>query len=500
MNRFLVGLLVVLSGLLSACQSSVESTLLSTNATDRPNVVIILADDLGYGDVRCNNLKSPIPTPHLDALAAGGMRFTDAHTPSGVCTPTRYGLITGRYCWRTRLTRGVLNGYSTHLIDPERKTIADVMKSAGYHTAAIGKWHLGMDLPKQADGKGWDFTGQVANSPNVNGFDYFYGITASLDFPPYVFIENDRFATPVTGRIGGKGFPSFWRPGELAEGFVHRESLDHLAEKAEAYIAEQAKADEPFFLYFPLTAPHKPTLPAERFEGKSGIGPYGDFIIQTDDVMGRIDQALKKAGVFDNTLVIFTSDNGSYMYRYEDGREDHTDKPSIQGYRATTHTANHIWRGTKADIHEAGHRVYFAARLPGVIKPGSTADQTVSLVDLFATMADLTEQPLPDDAAEDSFSMLSILQGEAEDKSRAPVIMHSANGTFAIRMGQYKLIAGSGSGGRGQPKSQPFDTPYQLYDLQKDPSETTNLIDKQPEIAAKLEAKLTEIRESGRSR
>lgn len=458
---------------------------------DRPNVVVILADDLGFGDIRCNNPKSPIPTPHLDALAAGGMRFTDAHTPSAVCTPTRYGLITGRYCWRSRLKRGVLNGYSAHLIDPDRYTIADLMKDAGYHTACIGKWHLGMDLPRNADGKAIDFTGTVANSPNVNGFDYFYGITASLDFPPYVYIENDQFTTPVTERIAKKGFPAFWREGELADGFVHREALDHITDKAVGYIKEQAEKDEPFFLYVPLTSPHKPTLPAERFEGKSGIGPYGDFIIQTDDTFGRIDRALADAGVKGNTLVIMTSDNGSYMYRYNDDREDHTDNDTIQGYRASTHTANHIFRGTKADIHESGHRVYFAARWPGVIEPGSVSGETVSLVDLFATLATVTgRDTLPVDAAEDSRSILPLLAGNPEDYSRSPVIMHSANGTFAIRKGKWKLIAGSGSGGRGEPRSKPFDKPYQLYDLEADPSETTNLIEAHPSVAQSLDQML----------
>lgn len=469
------------------------------NAADKPNVVIILCDDLGYGDVRVNNPASKVPTPSLDALANGGMRFTDAHTPSAVCTPTRYGLLTGRYCWRTRLTRGVLNGYSEHLIEPDRMTIADLMKNAGYHTACIGKWHLGMDLPKPPDGKGWDFAGKITNGPNACGFDYFFGVTASLDMPPYVFVENDGFSAPVIQRIEARPFPSYWRGGEIAEGFDHRAALDDLTDKATGYIAEQAKQDKPFFLYFPLTAPHKPTLPAERFTGKSGIGPYGDFVMQVDDVVGRVDKALKDVGVFDNTLVIVTSDNGSYMYRYDDDRNDHTDDDAIQGYRAATHTANGGWRGTKADIHEGGHRVFFALRWPGHVLEGSVDAVTISLVDVFATLASITGQELPDDAAEDSFSLMPVL-AHAPLNKRAPVILHSANGTFAIRDGRWKLIAGSGSGGRGQPKSQPFDKPYQLYDMVKDPSETTNLIEQHPDIAAELEAKLKQIRESGRSR
>jgi len=495
-HRLLTLLLAVLCMSLTACATAQPA---QPDVPAWPNVVIILADDLGYGDARCNNPDSTIPTPNLDALAAGGMRFTDAHTPSAVCTPTRYGLLTGRYCWRTRLTRGVLSGYSPHLIDPDRPTIADVMSSAGYHTAAIGKWHLGMDLPR-GQGNAIDDSAAVSNSPNVNGFDYFFGVTASLDMPPYVFIENDRFTAPLTGRVEAHGFPSYWRAGELAQGFVHRDALDQITERAIGYITDHAANGEPFFLYLPLTSPHKPTLPAERFVGRSGIGPYGDFVIQTDDVVGRIDRALADAGVRDSTLVIVTSDNGSYMYRLGEGERDHTDDDSIQAYRAQTHTANDIYRGTKADIYEAGHRVFFAARWPGVIEPGSVADQTVSLVDVYATLAEAVGQPLAQDAAEDSISMLSIMTGEAEDYARPPVIMHSANGTFAIRMGQWKLIASEGSGGREQPRGEPFGRPYQLYDLVADPSETTNLIEQHPEIAQRMEAMLEQIRASGRSR
>lgn len=490
MVRTLLGLVLVCCGMF----------VLPAVAADTPNVVIVLADDLGYGDVRANNPQSKVPTPHIDALTAGGMRFTDAHTPSAVCTPTRYGLVTGRYCWRTRLTKGVLNGYSPHLIDPERMTIADLMKQAGYHTACIGKWHLGMDLPKQAGGKGWDFTGKVKNGPNVNGFDYFYGITASLDFPPYVYIENDRFTKPVTERIERKGFPSYWRAGELADGFVHRDALDHLTDRATAYINVQAKQDKPFFLYVPLTSPHKPTLPAERFAGRSGIGAYGDFIMQTDEVVGRIDKALKGAGVFDNTLVIMTSDNGSYMYRLGDDEKDHSDDDTIQAYRATTHTANHIYRGTKADIYESGHRVFFAARWPGKIRAGAEQKYLISLVDIFATLAAIVDQELPDDVAEDSHGFEMMLFEYPDEYAPPAKIMHSANGTFAIRWNNWKLIAGNGSGGREKPRGTPFGKPYQLYDLDADPSESNNLIEAHPEVAALLEAKLKEMREAGRSR
>lgn len=464
----------------------------------RPNVVVILADDLGYGDVQVNNPDSTIPTPGLDAVANGGMRFTDAHTPSAVCTPTRYGLLTGRYCWRTRLTRSVLMGYSTHLINPDRLTVADLMKQAGYHTACIGKWHLGMDLAK-TDGD-WDFTKPIANGPNVNGFDYYFGITASLDMAPYVYIENDRVTAPITGEYEMTDFPGFYREGPRAEDFEIRGALDRLTEQAVGHIKERAETGQPFFLYFPLTAPHMPVLPAERFTGRSGIGPYGDFIIQTDDVIARVDAALREAGVFDNTLVIVTSDNGSFMFRRGEEMSTHDQDPTVKGYRASVHRANGPWRGTKTDIYEGGHRVFFAARLPGVIEPGTVSDQTVSLVDVFATLAELTGQPLPDDAAEDSYSMLPLLAGKQAEYERGAVVMHSINGTFAIRQGKWKLIASSGSGGREKPAGEPFDGGYQLYDMEADPAETDNLFEREPEIAAELKTLLMQYREEGRSR
>jgi len=487
MSRFVVFLLSVLACAHATAQDAAL-----------PNVVIILADDLGYGDAQCYNSDSTIPTPYLDAVAAQGMRFTDAHTPSAVCTPTRYGLLTGRYCWRSRLKRGVLNGYSPHLIEPGRMTIADLMHRHGYHTACIGKWHLGMDITRRQGAT--DTDAPIQNGPTTNGFDHFYGVTASLDMPPYVFVEDDRFAAPLTERVGRRGFPSYWREGEIAEGFMHRDALDHLTDHARAYIHERAEGDAPFFLYLPLTSPHKPTLPAERFTGQSGLGPYGDFVIQTDDVVGRIDQALHDAGVFDNTLVIVTSDNGSYMFRRAPDEPDHTDDAGVQGYHPDAHTANGELRGTKADIYEAGHRVYFAARWPGVIEAGSVADQAVSLVDVFATLADLLGEPLPDDAAEDSYSMLGLLHGEASDDERGAVVMHSANGMFAIRQGRWKLIAGDGSGGREQPRGTPFAKPYQLYDLEADLSERHDVAGDHPDVVAELEALLQQYREEGRSR
>lgn len=468
----------------------------------QPNIVFILADDMGYGDVRALNPESKVPTPNLDRIAKQGMIFSDAHSGSAVCTPTRYGVLTGRYCWRTRLKRGVLNGYSSHLVDPDRLTAADVCKQVGYHTACIGKWHLGMDLPRKPNGKqtDLDYAGRIENSPNVNGFDYFYGITASLDFPPYVFIENDRFTEPASETIQGVRFPGFLRAGPKSPSFSHIDALDVLTKKATGYIRQRAGHEEPFFLYFPLTAPHKPCLPAKRFQGKSGIGPYGDFVMQTDWVVGQVDRTLKELGLAENTLLIYTSDNGSYMYRWSEDKRDHKQEVSVQGYHSSVHRANYIWRGTKADIWEAGHRIPYLVRWPRKVKAGSVCKQTICLTDLTATCAEIVGYALPENAAEDSFSTVPLMKGLDWDVPRAPVIHHSISGMFSLRDEKWKMVFGNGSGGREKPRGKPFAKPYFLFDLENDPSETTNVIEKYPEVAQRLEAKLGAIRKSGRSR
>lgn len=467
----------------------------------RPNVVVILADDMGYGDVRALNPDSKIPTPHLDALAGSGMSFTDAHTPSAVCTPTRYGLLTGRYCWRGRLERGVLNGYGARLIEPGRRTLGDLMQGAGYHTGIVGKWHLGLAFSKTGAGpSAIDFEQPIGDGPNVFGFDYSHIIPASLDFPPYVYIENGRVTAPETVAQKGQPFPAFLRAGPRAPDFVMTEALDHLTERAVGFIAAQSKAEAPFLLYFPLTAPHKPTLPHPRFVGTTGLGPYGDFVAQVDATVGTVLQALDDAGVADDTLVIYTSDNGSYMYRYDDpAHRDHVDDHAVQGFRAEHHRANGPWRGTKADVWEAGHRVPFLVRWPGQVAPGSSSTRTICLTDVLATCAELTGGDLAADMGEDSFSFLATLQGKTGN-TRAPVIHHSANGTFAIRDGRWKLVAGNGSGGRQQPRGKPFARPWQLFDLDSDPAEAHDVIAGHPEVAQRLERQLQRLREAGRSR
>ncbi len=467
-------------------------------SAERPNIVFILADDMGYGDVQVLNPRSKIPTPNLDSLARDGMTFTDAHTPSSVCTPTRYALLTGRYAWRSRLKRGVLNGYSEPLLEPERTTVAELLKKQGYHTGVVGKWHLGLGFARNGDEI--DYSKPVSDGPHTHGFDFSYIIPASLDFPPYVYIRNGKVVELPTETQPAQKFPAFVRKGPRSPGFVMENVLDDLLEQSLDYIRRRARSGQPFFLYFALTAPHKPTLPHPRFRGRTELGPYGDFIVQVDWTVGEVLKLLRELGIEENTIVIYTSDNGSYMFRLDDAdAADHVSDPSIQAYRADHHTPNYVFRGTKADIWEAGHRVPFFVRWPGHVPAGARTGATICLTDFFATVAEITGAELPRDAAEDSFSLLALWQGTPW-KRGAPVIHHSARGMFAIRDGLWKLVAGNGSGGREKPAGRPFARPYKLFDMSTDISERNDLIGKYPGVADRLETILDKIRNSGRSR
>lgn len=464
----------------------------------KPNIVFLLADDMGYGDVQALNPKSKIPTPNLNRLSSQGMTFLDAHTGSAVCTPTRYGLVTGRYSWRGKLKKGVLNGYGDPLIEQGRETIGSFLKKQGYYTGIVGKWHLGLGFVRTASHEDIDFTRGLTDGPHTRGFDFSFIIPASLDFPPYVFIRNGQITRNVTLQ-SAVAFPGFLRNGPKGRDLNPEDALDDLAAEAIAYIHERAEKDQPFLLYFPLTAPHKPALPNKRFVGATKLGPYGDFVTQVDWTVGEVLNAIEAAGVADNTIVFYTSDNGSYMRRLEPGEPDHVTDPTIQAYDETHHTPNGVFRGTKADIWEAGHHVPFFVRWPGKIRPNSQTDETICLTDFFATAAEIVGAPLPDDAAEDSFSLLPLLTGKA-GWQRAPVIHHSSGGMFAIRDGKWKLVAGNGSGGREKPQGEPFGRPYQLFDLSEDIGETTNLITKAPDTAKRMEAELERLRAAGRSR
>jgi arylsulfatase A-like enzyme len=490
-----IALLVVLA-LVTGCASAPAAE--SGGRERYPNIVFILADDMGYGDVGALNPGSNLPTPHLDRLASQGITFTDAHSPSAVCTPTRYGIMTGRYCWRGNLKRGVINGYGAPVIERGRATVADLLRAAGYHTSVVGKWHLGLTWPT-AVGK-IDFAQPVRDGPNAFGFDASYIIPASLDFPPYVYIRDGAVTEPTVVEQPAQPFPVFLRRGPRATDLVMEEVLDHLTDRAVAAVHARAADGGPFFLYFALPAPHKPVLPHRRYRGVTALGDYGDFVIQVDGAVGRVLGALDDAEVADHTLVIYTSDNGSFMYRYDGpDRPDHVDDPTVQGYRAARHRANGPLRGTKADIWEGGHRVPFFVRWPGRVPAGARCAATICLTDFFATCAEIIGEPLGAGRAEDSFSFLGAATG-GEPVARPPVIHHSGDGMFAIRSAHWKLVAGNGSGGREPPRGTPFGEPFQLFDLDRDPGETNDLIDVHPEIAAELAATLQQLRDAGDSR
>lgn len=457
---------------------------------ERPNIIFLMADDMGYGDLGCYNSASKVPTPNMNRLAKEGMRFTDAHSPSAVCTPTRYGVLTGRYSWRGKLKKGVLWGYSPLLIESNRMTVASLLKKQGYTTGCVGKWHLGLGNAKRTD-----YGKPLTPGPNNVGFDYFFGIPASLDMDPYVYVKNDSLVEAPTEkvkaskmrRLGGGGF---WRAGPIAPSFKHIDVLPKITEKAVEFIEEQSiDSKKPFFLYFPLSAPHTPWMPTKEFQGKSGAGPYGDFTVQVDATVGEVLKTLDRLKIADNTLIIVTSDNGAHW------------KPSdIEKYG---HRANRHWRGQKADIWEAGHRVPFIARWPGKIKEGSVAHQTICHVDLLATCAALTATRLPKNAGEDSENLLPVLLGNQSDKAVHDVVIHhSVQGVFAIREGDYKLIQGLGSGGFSTPrtvKPKEGGPKGQLYDLAKDPSEKTNLYLKKPDVVKRLTELLEKVKSQGHS-
>jgi len=470
-----------------------------------PNIIYVLADDLGYGDVGVYNPNSKIKTPNLDKMAAHGMRFTDAHTSSSVCTPTRYGILTGRYNWRTSLKKGVLVGTSKALIPSDRTTIASLLKKQNYQTAYIGKWHLGWDWALKDKTKplstGWkyskleniDFSKPVKNNPNDNGFDYAYGHCGSLDMPPYVYVENGMSTMIPTEETVNKG-QGFWRKGLTSDDFIHEDVTPNFIRRAISYISEKAKDDKPFFLYLPLPSPHTPILPTEEFQGKSGLdNPYGDFVMMVDDYMGRLLNQLKESGIEENTLIVFTSDNGC------------SPAANFKQLISKGHNPSAIYRGHKADIFEAGHRVPFIVKWPKVIQPGTVSDQTICTTDFVATVATITGYKLKDTEAEDSFDMMPLLtQSFNGDSFRESTIHHSINGSFAIRKGDFKLIMCAGSGGWSFPKpnskeAQELLSKIQLYDLSIDPSEQNNLQAIMPEKVAELKAVLTKSILEGRT-
>jgi arylsulfatase A-like enzyme len=450
----------------------------------KPNIVYILADDMGYGDVQALNPKGgKIQTPHLDRLVAQGITFTDAHSGSSVCTPTRYGLLTGRYAWRTRLQKSVLDGGDAPpLIAADRLTVPALLKQHGYATAAIGKWHLGFQskLPPGAQpvdnkkGRTWEaglpVGSAIIGGPTTRGFDFFWGCSNARTMSG--LIENDR----------------------VIEALPPIEMLPRLGRQAANYIADHAaaaKTGRPFFLYVPLTSPHTPIVPTPEWQGKSGLGAYGDFMMQTDALVGDLLAALDHHGLTGNTLVIFTADNGC------------SPAADTSGLEKQGHFASAGFRGYKADIWEGGHRVPFIVRWPGRIQAGTQSDQLICLTDLLATCAELLGTPLPATAGEDSVSILPALLGIARAPLREAVVHHSIEGVFSIRQGPWKLALGPGSGGWGKPsdaEARKNGLPErQLYHLATDPREMKNVEAANPAIVARLYALLTRYVNDGRS-
>lgn len=450
----------------------------------KPNIVIILVDDMGYGDPACCNPRSKITTPNIDRLAREGMRFTDAHAPGPLCHPSRYGLMTGRYPFRTDITRWP----TQPLIEKGQVTIASLLRDEGYHTAMVGKWHLGFRE------NGYDQP--LPGGPVDCGFESFFGIRASTDIPPYFYIRGDHAVTPPTDHIAenhSAGWAptqgAFWREGGIAPGLALAEVLPKFTDEACAVIAAQAgnqpDARRPLMLYLAYPAPHTPWLPAAEFAGKSAAGMYGDFVMMVDAQIARVLEALEKADMTRNTLLVFASDNGPAWYPADVARFGHQAAGGL--------------RGMKGDAWEGGHRMPFIVRWPGRVKAGTLSGQTICFTDLLATFADVCGAELPAGAGPDSFSLLPVLEGRqpAGQPVRGPIVMRAGSSSaMMIRSGDWKLITQLGSGGFTKPKTikpEPGGPAGQLYNLRDDLAETHNLYLEQPGIVARLEAEMQQI-------
>ena len=495
-----LGVLVYFAMILWACSSQEEN---KKKEKPRPNIIYILADDLGYGDLSALNPNSAIQTTHMDRLANEGVRFTDGHSASGVCTPTRYGILTGEYCWRSPLKDGVLWGYSPPLIKESQVTIASFLQDHGYRTGVVGKWHLGLGWQKKdmarpielydwnypfdsLKGSNVDYSKPVTGGPNQLGFEYSYIFPSSLDMTPYLYLENGKSLVLPTAYTEGKsqdkhGRGVFWRAGEVSPGFDFDHVLHHIVAKGIDFISDQDQ--RPFFLYLPLTAPHTPWLPTDEVKASTQAGLYGDFVKLVDNQIGLILSTLDKLQLTENTLVILSSDNGAHW--------------TVSDKNQYPHWANYNFRGMKADIYEGGHRVPFLFRWPAKIPAGKFSDQLLSTTDIMATVAGVIQETLPEGAGPDSYDLSEVLYGSAtENLVRDHMIQHSLDGHFAIRAGKWKYTPLLGSGGFTDPKS--IEAPASghngaLYDLSTDIGESTNLVNDHLEIVSSMHQKLEEV-------
>ncbi len=463
----------------------------------KPNIIVIYTDDQGYGDTSCLNPEAKFSTPNMDRLAREGIRFTNGHSPDTVCTPSRYGLLTGRYCWRTKLKRDVLGAEAPCLIEDGRMTLASLLRDHGYHTAMVGKWHLGMDFPGTPGKRDWSLP--IKDMPLDKGFDYFYGIPASMNFgvlawfegryanvPPRVYTNKKPNERHVDYRImppyqekpeetkkvlGKQGL-------EIAPDFVDNQCLTRFTDKAIEWMqgkVEDSKSGKPFFLYLPYTSPHYPVCPLPEFRGQGACGAYGEFVSETDYHVGRILAFLKKTGLDEKTLIFFSSDNGPEI----------SWKQRIDEFG---HNSSHVYRGGKRDVYEGGHRVPFFVRWPGGIRqPGRSWGGPVGQTDLLATFAELVGADLPDHAGEDSQSFLSVLYDPKCTYERLPLMNHGNDGRFSIVDGRWKLILPTAN------------KKEELYDLSTDPGETINRAAERPERVCQLKAAATAIVVNGRT-
>lgn len=489
-----------------------------TRAERLPNIVLILADDLGYGDVGCYNPEAKVATPNIDRLAADGVRFTDAHTPATVCTPTRYSLMTGQMAFRVPRGGTVFTGAGgPSLIAPGRLTLPRLLQDRGYTTAAIGKWHIGLTF-RDADGKAIhengldaicriDFSRRIEGGPIDHGFDRFFGTACcpTTDWL-YAFIDHDRIPSPPTKTLAKATLPKHpyaddCRPGLIAPDFPMEDVDIVFLEKSREFLEGhvRAKSDKPFFLFHATQGVHLPSLASRQFQGTSGAGPHGDFLAELDFIVGELMRELDRLGIANDTLVMVTSDNGPEVTSVVHMRADYG------------HDGARPWRGVKRDAWEGGHRVPLVIRWPGHVQAGTTSDELVSLTDILATVAAITGSDLPHDAAEDSFSLLPVLDGIAQEPIRPYLLTQAFRGskTLSIRRGRWKYIDHPGSGGNDYsvpplsafalPEAAP-EAPCQLYDVAADPGETTNLASRHPEIVRELQALLEASKASGRSR
>ncbi|MEJ6581261.1 MAG: arylsulfatase [Akkermansiaceae bacterium] len=481
-----------------------------------PNVLILYADDLGFGDLGCYHAETKIPTPNLNQLAKEGMRFTDGHSSSGICTPSRYALLTGRHHWRD--FHGIVNVFGGSVFKKERLTLPEMLQEKGYHTTAIGKWHLGWDWDsirkpdvkattvgegkrkkQQLGPEAFDWTKPIPDGPLAHGFDHYFGDTV-INFPPYCWIEDEKVVKAPDTLMDPEKWPAIkegnWecRPGPMVTGWNPYENIPTTTQKGVEYITAQAKTDKPFFLYFAFPSPHAPIIPNDEFDGKSQAGPYGDFVHETDFAIGRLLQALKDSGQADNTLVIFTADNGPEHYAY--ARDERFG-----------HWSAHPFRGLKRDLYEGGHHVPFIVKYPGVTKAGSTCEALVSQIDLMATIAAITEFELPDtNAAEDSHNLLPLWEGKV-DSVRTTHVHNTNPNSYAMRHGDWILVdARSGYVSRrdkGWEKKHAYPEEERkeakLFNFKNDPGQRKDLAAEHPEKVKELQALLKKIREQGYS-